>query len=147
MKIIIDSNIAISALISPKGTTADVLFNQLKDTQKLTCYFLYIEIFDKKNKILKASKLPEEELIDLLYLFVKRVEFINESQIPLEIWRQAEALTKDIDLKDIAFIALTIHTKGKLWTGDKPLYNGLKSKGFDDVVNTKELLDILTKNN
>jgi len=144
MKIIIDSNIAISALISPTGTVADLLFNQLRDFQKLTCYFLYVEIFDKKDKILKASKLSEQELLELLYLFIRRVEFINESQFSTEIWQQAKALTNDIDLKDSAFVALTIYAGGKLWTGDKPLYNGLRNKGFMDVVNTKDLIDMLS---
>lgn len=144
MKIIIDSNIAISALISPAGTVADLLFNQLRDFQKLTCYFLYVEIFDKKDKILKASKLSEQELLEQLYLFIRRVEFINESQFSSEVWQQAKALTDDIDLKDSAFVALTLYTAGKLWTGDKPLYNGLRNKGFKDVVNTKDLINMLS---
>jgi predicted nucleic acid-binding protein len=46
-------------------------------------------------------------------------------------------------LGDVLFVALTISIDGSLWTGDKKLYNGLKSKGFKKVINTNELEKIL----
>jgi len=37
-------------------------------------------------------------------------------------------------------------TKGKLWTGDMKLYNGLSSKGYNRLIKTEELyLDFLEK--
>ena len=39
-------------------------------------------------------------------------------------------LCKDIDEKDIPFVAVTIELDGLFWTGDKELRNGLESKGF-----------------
>jgi len=43
------------------------------------------------------------------------------------------------------FLALSIHLKAKLWTGDLELINGLKKKGFTDTITTKELFDIYLK--
>jgi hypothetical protein len=36
-------------------------------------------------------------------------------------------------------VALTRYLKGGLWTGDKPIYNGLKAKGFRSVYNTADM--------
>ena len=40
-------------------------------------------------------------------------------------------LCRDIDEKNIPFVAVTIELDGLLWTGDKKLRNGLESKGFN----------------
>jgi len=48
----------------------------------------------------------------------------------------------DIDVDDVDFVALQSFIGGKLWTGDKPLYKGLKSKGFEHVITTSELLEL-----
>jgi hypothetical protein len=40
---------------------------------------------------------------------------------------------------------LTKNLKAKLWTGDKELIKGLKSKKFKDVFTTGEILEILEK--
>lgn len=51
-------------------------------------------------------------------------------------------LVKDIDKKDMLFVALSIQMDLKLWTGDKKLIQGLRAKGYKNVIETKELLDI-----
>lgn len=49
-------------------------------------------------------------------------------------------MVKDIAKKDLLFIALSIQTGFNLWTGDKKLMEGLKKKGFDFTIDTKQLL-------
>ncbi|MGB0930946.1 MAG: PIN domain-containing protein [Chitinophagales bacterium] len=145
MKIVIDTNIVISTLIKSDGSIGKLLLRELNDFDKIACHYLYIELFDKKEKMLKLSKLTDEEFLDLLYLLIKKVDFINEEQITDENWKKAFDLTKDVDVKDISHVALTIHTNAKLWTGDKKLYNGLKAKGFEDVINTNEIRNFLAE--
>ena len=131
--------------MSSGGVTGTFLLKDLREIEKFSCYYLYIEIFDKKEKIIKYSKLPEKEVLELLYLVLKNIQFINENQISKSSWREAKELTKDIDVKDISFVALTIEIGAKLWTGDKKLYKGLRKKGFMDVVNLEDLKKLLKK--
>ena len=145
MKIVIDTNILISTLMSSDGVVGTFLLKDLREIEKCSCYYLYIEIFDKKDKIIKYSGLSEAEVLELLYLVLKRIQFINEHQISEQSWGKAKELTEDIDMKDVSFVALTIEMGAKLWTGDKKLYQGLRKKGFMDVVSLEDLKEILKK--
>jgi predicted nucleic acid-binding protein len=69
-----------------------------------------------------------------------KLKFISEEIIPLETWLASEELTKDIDINDIDFVALTKFLNATLWTGDKVLYNGLKKLDFKNILNTKDFL-------
>jgi predicted nucleic acid-binding protein len=144
MKAIVDANVLINALITPTGKAADILLDPLERVEKFSCYYLYVEVLKHKDKILKASKLTEPEFLEVLYAFLKKIKFYNEIQIPQEVWIEAERLTADIDFKDIAYVALSLHLDGFIWTGDKPLIQGLQAKGFNKVVTTAELFDSLT---
>ncbi len=45
----------------------------------------------------------------------------------------------DIDQKDVVFVSSAMALNAKLWSGDKKLIKGLKSKGNDIVVQTKDI--------
>lgn len=145
MRLVVDTNIVISSLLSPNGVVGGVLLKEAKSIEKLTCQFLYIELFDKKNKMLSISKLEEDEFLSLLYFVIKEIDFISEKQIEAQNWEKAQELVKGIDEKDVAFVALTLQTNALLWTGDKKLCNGLRSKGFQSVITTQELMERLKK--
>ncbi|MEP0713436.1 MAG: PIN domain-containing protein, partial [Algoriphagus sp.] len=70
------------------------------------------------------------------------LKFINEEIIPVETWLASEKTLEKIDPDDIDFVALAEFLEAVLWTGDKVLYKGLKSQGFNKLVNTAELLDL-----
>lgn len=143
MKIVIDTNILISAILNAKGVIGTFLLNDLNKFEKYSCYYLYVEIFDKKEKIIKYSGLKEKDLLELLYLILKKINFINENQISTVSWDKAKLLTENIDVKDVSFVALSIELGATLWTGDKKLYNGLRKKGFQNVVNTINLREMI----
>ncbi len=142
-KLVIDSNILISTLMNPKGIVGTFLLEDLHNIEKVSCYMLYVEVFDKKEKIIKYTKLEEGELLEVLYMILKQINFVNELQISEESWVKAEELTSDIDVKDISFVAMTIETGGILWTGDKKLIRGLTSKGFEQVVDLEGLRKLI----
>ncbi|HRJ16910.1 MAG TPA: PIN domain-containing protein [Saprospiraceae bacterium] len=145
MKIIIDTNILISTLMNLDSRIGTFLLKELNEHEKLSCYMLYVELFDKKEKIIRYSKIPESELLELLYLVLKKIQFINEYQISQVSWNKALELTEGIDVKDVSFVALTIESNGILWTGDKKLHTGLKAKGFTSVCLLEELQEKLNK--
>jgi len=88
--------------------------------------------------------LEELEFLDVMYQMIKRINFFNEGIIPAEIFKEAYNLTHDIDEKDTIFIAMSMYFKQKLWTSDKILVDGLRKKGYKEVILTNELVDKLT---
>ena len=139
MRVVIDTSVIMSALMSSKGRVADVLMNPMNDFEKYSCYFMQVEIFKHKQRILKYSKLEESELLEVVYLTLKKLSLVNENQISSENWHIADELTKDVESKDIAFVALALQLDATLWTLDRKLQDYLIEKGFTNVVNTYEL--------
>jgi len=145
MTIIIDTNILMSSLLNSESPIGQMLVRGLINVPKYSCYFLFVEIFDKKEKIIKYARIEEAKVLELLFVTLKKIQFVNENQISQASYETARQLTEDIDVKDVGFVALTIELKAKLWTGDKKLYKGLKAKGFEDVVNFEDLQEMLRK--
>ena len=106
------------------------------------------EIQRHRNKLLKITKLTEEQLTELEELVTKHITFIDERLISQNLLIKTEIQLKAIDSNDTVFVALAKQLEGKLWTGDLQLYNGLKAKRFKDIILTSELsllLDDLEK--
>lgn len=140
MKIIVDTNIIFSALLNTNGIIGDLIFNSGNTFKFYSCNYMRYEIQKHEDKLKRISKLTEKQLLEAQFKLFSKINFINEELITEKTWLQAEELTKDIDIDDSDFIALTRYLKGYLWTGDKELFNGLKVKGFKRIYNTSELL-------
>jgi predicted nucleic acid-binding protein len=136
--IVIDTNIIFSALIGKSKTIANIIILS-GDMQFYTCDYMRTELKKHRDKLKKASKLSDEEIDTAQYELFKYIRFITLETIPEKYWQAAELLVSDIDIDDIAFVALSLYCNACLWTGDKILYNGLKRKGFENVISTDEL--------
>jgi predicted nucleic acid-binding protein len=139
MRIVVDTNIVFSALISASTTIPDIIIAPFSRFRFYTCDYLFEELENHKEKLLKASKLSEKEIDRAKTNLFKYINVISLGIIPQNTWLAAEALTFDIDPDDIPFVALSMFLDAHLWTRDKILYNGLKNRGFDSVVSTYEL--------
>lgn len=106
---------------------------------------LHYEIRKHWERLKRISTLTDFELQTSYDKLLTKLTFINEQLIPENIWRTSETLVADVDIDDIDFIALTKYLKGILWTGDKPLYNGLRAKHFRSVYNTADLIKLRNK--
>ncbi len=142
IKIVVDTNIVFSALLNSTGSIGELLFNTSGIFQFYSCNFMRFEIEKHRKKLLRISKLQPAELDESQYQVFSTIQFINEELVPEEIWQQSEDLCKDVDVDDTPFVALNTFLKGFLWTGDKELYNGLKSKKYKKVYNTQDLLKV-----
>lgn len=140
MKVVVDSNILFSALLKADAKRAEIILNPAFNLEKISCYFLYIELFRHKEKILQVSKLSEEDILDVFYRLMKKITFINEETITDKDWQQAGQLTTGIDEKDTPFVALAISQQAVLWTGDRRLLEGLQARDFKYVTDTATLL-------
>ena len=139
MKIIVDTNIVFSAILNSNSRIGKILLNSKEHFQFFTCNYLRTEIQRHRNKLLKLTKLTEDQLSELEDLITQHINFIDERLIPQDILIKTEIQLKAIDPDDTVFIALAKHLEGKLWTGDLQLYNGLKAKRFKDIILTSDL--------
>ena len=100
------------------------------------------EIQKHWERLKKISKLSDDRLHVSYLQILSKLNFINEEIIPVETWLASEEITREIDIDDIDFVALTSFLKATLWTGDKVLYKGLKKHNFKKLMNTAELLEL-----
>ncbi len=145
MKLIIDTNLIFSSISKSNGRIAEIILNPNFHLQLTGCYFSYIELFKYKEKLLRATILEEVEFLELMYQMIKRIHFFNEGMIPKEVIDDAYKLTFDIDEKDTIFVAMGMYLNQKLWSGDKALVEGLRKKGYNELILTTELIEMLTE--
>ena len=127
--VIVDTNIVFSALVNKNSKIATLL---LRSEQSLLMpKYGFVELFKYKEKICAVSKHSQDEVLELLYELIRHIDFFDENSISAEALQKAWALVKDVDAKDLLFVALTIEMGGLLWTGDKQLRMGLDARGFD----------------
>ena len=136
MKIVVDSNIVFSSLLS-KDNTSKLLLTSPK-LEIYSCNFLFVEIFKHKDKIQKLSKMTDENILIQLENVISCINFIREDSLPTDIYIQAFDLCKNVDEKDTSFVALSIFIGATLLTGDKELSTALKPSGFN-VISISEL--------
>lgn len=142
MIIVVDTNIVFSAILNTNSTIGDLILNSPNIFQFQSCNFLLGEIDNHWEKLKRISKLNTSDLSESRYLILKNIFFISEQQIPVQYRLNAYELVKDVDIKDIAFVALNEFQKSFLWTGDKVLIKGLKNKGYKNVITTRELIKL-----
>ena len=79
----------------------------------------------------------------VLALAYSKINFIPDTSIPFQFFAKAYPLVREIDMDDIVFVALTEYLNELFWTGDKELWEGLRARGYDKVVNFQEVKDIV----
>lgn len=129
MRVVVDTNIAFCALAAGCGD----LGIRLMSPSDVTFYaprFLFVELFKHKDRIIRASKLPEESVLNALNELLESVQLIESASIPIGTWIRARSLCEGVDLKDTPFVAFALHLDAELWTEDEELKKGLRAKGF-----------------
>lgn len=126
--IVIDTNIVFKALRLKNSFIREIL-NQ-SQFHFYAPKFLLVEIFKHKEKILRNNTQLEDEFYEYLNLLLQRITFVNEEIVSIGNYVEAYRLCKDIDEKDVPFVALALELSCDLWTFDQPIIKGLKPKGF-----------------
>jgi predicted nucleic acid-binding protein len=139
MKIIVDTNIVFSALLNTNSRIGRLLLDTRDKFEFYSCKYLQKEIRHHLDRIRQYSRLNDNDLFELISLVESRIFFIDEELLPTSVIANAREWVSDIDFDDFAFIAITAHLNGLLWTGDKKLSNGLRQKGYNRLVTTSDL--------
>jgi predicted nucleic acid-binding protein len=129
MKIVIDSNVIFSSLLSGKTFYMDIL-NQ---NEVYAPDFLFEEIEEYENTIIEHTPLKEDFYDYALEIF-QSLKIVPRIAVRPNTWQKAYDLCKTIDEKDTPFLALSLELNLPLVTRDKKLYKGLLSKGFNNVI-------------
>ena len=127
--IVVDTNIIFSALLSSQSVFSNVLLTS--EHSFFICERVLVELFKHKEKIVRYSQLPEDDVVRFYQVLLRRIQIYKEDLISLENRTAAYTLCRDIDETDTPHVALTLELNGLLWTGDKRLKDGLRHKGFD----------------
>ena len=142
MKIVVDTNIIFSGLLSPNGTISDLLLNSYDTFDFYSPTYLLDELENHKKKLLKLTGFSEKEMDFLQRNLFKKIDLIDLESIRESTWEKAIELTKNVDEFDAPFIALALELESPLWTGDKKLIKGLNKKGVDWILTTDIITDI-----
>lgn len=133
MKLVVDANVVISALISPYGKTSEILFSD--QFELYSPEYLRRELEKYKKYICDKTGFSLEKidfLISLIFLNIKIVP-ISEFQ---ELLREASKICPDEN--DEEYFALVLKLNCPLWSNDK----ALKQSSLR-VLNTSEVLDLI----
>ena len=83
-----------------------------------------------KERILKNSKISEEQTYETFIKVFSKINFVNEVSISIPNFITAYHLCKNIDEDDTPFVALSLELGYPLWTRDKQLKIELQQRGF-----------------
>jgi predicted nucleic acid-binding protein len=143
MKIVVDTNIVFSALLNSNSHIGRLLLDTRDKFEFYSCKYLQKEIRRHIDKIRQYSGLNDDDLCELTSMIENRIFFIDEELLPLPVIAEAQEWVSGIDFDDFAFVAIASYLDGWLWTGDKKLMSGLREKGYDHVLSTSDLCNML----
>ncbi|GIV76382.1 MAG: hypothetical protein KatS3mg050_0776 [Litorilinea sp.] len=128
-RVVVDTNILFSALLSPQSRFASIILTQEADFY--ICESVIIELFEHKERLITISRLPPSELLAALHILLRHLHLYQERNIGKENLQRGYELCRAIDVDDALHVALTLELDGLLWTGDKKLREGLQVQGFN----------------
>ena len=105
--------------------------------------FALSEIQEHQAEILAKTKIPPSDLRSFTLSLFDYMIVVPNFLISTESYFEAFHLCKDIDEDDTVYLALSIEFKLPLLTNDRILAEGLRRKGYENVITLTELFDLL----
>lgn len=118
MKIIVDTNIFIAALLKDSVIRKMILYSNF---EFYTINSVLEEIFKYRDYIIEKSEKDNYYFVKILHLLLENVHIINDNLVDGKM-EYAKSMMKDIDIKDSPLLAaaLAIDCDG-IWSDDKHL--------------------------
>jgi putative PIN family toxin of toxin-antitoxin system len=135
MRLVIDTNIIISSLIS-NSMRRYILMNS--DIEFIAPEYTFTEIIKHADLIKKKSKLTSKDLQYVMDMLFSRITVYPKEEYA-DCYMQAKEIMKNIDPDDAPFMALAMKTKADgIWSEDK----GFQQQNHVKIYTTKELLEL-----
>jgi len=138
MKLVLDSNIIFFALISGNEKYLDIV--RMNDVYMPD--IVLHELNKYEARIIERAKIKHSDFRLFVRLLFEKVSVIPKFAISPENWHKAYELCRDVDEKDVPFVALSLEFEIPLCTNDKVLYEGLNKKGFNNFVTLETVLRV-----
>ena len=136
-------NIIISDCLNENSEISKLVRNRSGNIDFLIPDYALEEINKHKLSLCKNTGYSIVEFDRLLYQCCENAAIFSVADISTDIFQHAAELTRNIDIKDKAFVGFSIAFDALIWTGDLKLIKGLKRSGFRKIISTKEFKDIL----
>jgi len=134
MKLVVDTNVLISALLKDSLTRKLIIHI---DAKLYTLEFSREEIEKHKNELLKKGNFNEVEMKITLDKITSKMAILDDYLVRSKI-KEAREVMDSIDWKDTPFIAAALATGSDIWSDDKHFEKQKKIK----VWKTKDLVEI-----
>lgn len=86
--------------------------------------------------------MPKEKIEVAIHQVLKNIILLSSEAISETYLKRVYELAAVVDEDDTPFLATAISIEASIWTGDKKLINGLRTKGFQDIYSTAELYEL-----
>lgn len=134
--VVVDTNILFSSLRTRNSSLRRILMTK-SDCLFVTPNFFIVEIFKHKERIVEKSEAQAEEILEFLEQILSKIRFEHENTISTATFIKAYWLVKEVDPKDMHFVALSLELNAQLWTRDQKLKRELIRKGFTNFFDEK----------
>jgi predicted nucleic acid-binding protein len=104
--IVVDTNILFSALLSDRSRFTEFIFKS--EYNLFICELVLVELFKRKEKIIRLSQLTENDLIQFYHILLRRINLYKEDLITIENRSLAYEFCRDVDESDTPHVALTL---------------------------------------
>ncbi len=138
LRLVLDTNIIISALINKKSAIRDILL-----TDKITFYLpelVLAELLKHKELLCRKTSLSQKEVFFTIFYLLSKVEIVKKEAF-LENLEKAKNIMENIDIKDSEFVALALSIENDgIFSNDRHFDNsGIKRWTVDELVSWLEL--------
>ncbi|MEZ4774021.1 MAG: PIN domain-containing protein [Bacteroidia bacterium] len=139
MKVIVDTNVVVSAILNPNSKAGELIIFGRQHFTFFAPNLMKIEVKKHQVRLQEISKLSEVEFNSVREELFECLSFISEEQIAYEHWHNAIPIVRDVDMDDIAFVALAEYLDAMLWTGDKRLLQAMQQRGYKRGISSDTL--------
>jgi predicted nucleic acid-binding protein len=138
MNYVVDANVLMSIIISGKA-----IYKPLLSYYKfIVPEFALVEIDKYKDIIFEKAKMQKSELINFSYSVFSEIVVLPNYVMDEYVIEKAVELTKNVDIKDVSYIALSMQLDLVLLTREKKLIAGVKKNKYNKIM----LFDDFLKN-